>query len=443
MIEIASIIILLILIICITIFGRQSEDENFRSNVFKDYYYFDANATTPMSSETANILYKSSWLGNASTDYATSTGAASVIGNATQLVKAVLNAPIDASVVFNSGCSEGNSYVFKTVATMTDNKKHVIVSAFEHKSIISCVNELVRSGKLDVTWIMPNSEGIIDPVTVAESVQSNTVLISVMHVNNELGTIQPLEEIGKVAKHFGIIFHSDIAQSFCKLEIDMIRFNLDIVTTSSHKVYGPVGSGLIVMTKRVTLLKCAQIHGAQFDGLRGGTENLAAIAASAHSIQTTYQNRHLSMRTLLEHKKRVLSALQASFTEYSFENFCGKADDYIPHYQPAGIGFAVLGKISLPSTILLSFFKVGNYTLDKRFCNIKLKQALFERRIIVSIGSACNTHATGPSHVLMSIKAPFVIRSGVIRISFTKHTTPEDVDYLIKNLIECVLQQVI
>jgi cysteine desulfurase len=436
--KLAIIIVLLILIVGLFFWNRSSE--TFTPNVFKDYYYFDANATTPMSTEAAKRLNESLWLGNASTDYAVHTGASSVIQLASDTVKHILKAPDDAVVIFNSGCSEGNSYVFRTIAESAHlPRKHVIVSAFEHKSTIMAIETLVKARRLEVTWITPNSDGLIDPVSVAEAVQENTVLISIMHVNNELGTIQPIYEIGKIARHYDILFHSDIAQSFCKVEVDMERAGLDIVTSSLHKVYGPMSTGILVMTKRVAQLGVGQIHGTQFSGLRGGTENLSAIAAAEAAIVSTIADRPLKNQNLLQHKMRVLEALNRVFTPSSFDEFAGRGDDYIPSGRTK-IGFAVLGKNTLPSTLLISFFKF-NTPINHRFCNIKLKKALFERKIIVSIGSACNTHSSGPSHVLMALRAPFVIRSGVVRISFTDHTTPEQIDYLIKNLIECVYLQ--
>lgn len=438
-IYVAIIIVLLVLILGTLVFGRIT-----KPSVFDEYYYFDANATTPMSQETLGILTKSAHLGNASTDYANHNGASTVIASASNLVLGILNARHH-QCIFNSGCSEGNSYVFRTVSELPIRKPHIIVSSIEHKSSIATIEHLVRLDRLDVTWVHPNSDGIVDPISVAEAVQERTVLISVMHANNETGVVQPLAEIGRIAKAYNLIFHSDAAQSFCKLKIDMEAWNLDIVTSSMHKVYGPIGTGIIVISKRLAAFGIGQIGGTQFYGLRGGTENLAAIAASEHAIRTTLQNRQHKNDKLLRYKLHILNSLQNKFELYGYTGFSGQPDSFIPFGGTSApkIGFAVLGDPvrSLPGTLLLSIFKVGQYNMEDRFCNIKLKQALFERKIIISIGSACNTHSAGPSHVLLALRAPFVIRSGVIRISLSDLVDQNKIDYLIKNLIECIQLQ--
>jgi cysteine sulfinate desulfinase/cysteine desulfurase-like protein len=390
-------------------------------------------------------------LGNASTDYASTNGAANAIRNCSALIKKILNAP-NHEICFNSGASEGNNYIFQTVADQSamtsDTIPHVILSSIEHKSSLLAVEKLVKLGRIEATLVQPDLDGRIDPVRVAETIKPNTCLISIMHSNNETGTVNDLKEIGKVAKTYGVLFHSDIAQSFCKLPIDLTSMNIDIATMSMHKVYGPIGLGAIVMSPTVAAFKIAQISGTQYGGLRGGTENLSAIVAAQHAITETLKERSTKHLQLLKHKMHIIDSLNKVFMQQPFHEFYGHPDSAIPSQEYVNdnvrMCFTVLGgdpTQTLPGTLLMSFFKAGSYDLRNRFCNIKLKQALFKRRIIISIGSACNTKAAGPSHVLAAIQAPFVIRSGVIRISLLDSTEPHKVDYLIKNLIEAVKEQ--
>lgn len=442
-------LVIVFIIILIVLIATLSKNKI--PNVFEEYYYFDSNATTPMSPETINQLNAAVWLGNASTDYAKHNGASDVITNTSNTIRKILNAP-DYEVCFNSGASEGNCYVFQTMADYCAMYEpgiipHIIISEIEHKSVLKCCESLVKLGRIEVTVISPIIDGCIDPVSVAEHCQPNTRLISIMHANNEIGSINNLVEIGKVARAYSVLFHSDIAQSFCKLNVDMQECCLDIVTISMHKVYGPLGMGAIVLSPRVASWKLAQISGTQFNGLRGGTENLASIAACQSAMTSTITNRHIKNAQLRKYKQRVLNALTLTFGAAShLHEFYGKSDEYIPldpESSKESISFLVLGQSehTLPGTLLISLFKVGNYDLTDRFCNIILKEALFKKKIIISIGSACNTKLTGPSHVLVALKAPFVIRSGVIRISFLDSCTQGKVDYLIKNLIEAVKEQ--
>jgi cysteine desulfurase len=451
----AVVIVLIILLVAVCCCIRSKQQ-----NVFKDYYYFDANATTPIGSDAMASLTNSSWLGNASTDYANHNGAAKIIETASMVVRNAVSAPQDYKVCFNSGASEGNSYILRTVSDhyiTTDPAvvPHIIASAVEHKSTLKAIESLVRLGRIEATLIQPIMDGTIDPVAVAEHIKPNTRLITIMHANNETGCVNDIKEIGRVAAAHGIVFHTDAAQTFCKLDIDVIGCNLDAVTISGHKIYGPAGVGAMLLSPRVAQWHIGQISGTQFDGLRGGTENLAGIAALATAITTTKRDRAAINQRLRHLKSTILSRLSKTYEPCEYHHFYGRADLDIPALDALDasrasraldphIGFTVFGDPSatLPGTLLVSFFKIGRYDLKDRVCNIKLKRALFDKKIIISIGSACNTKAAGPSHVLTAMRAPFVIRSGTVRISLLDTTSESDVEHLIKNLIAAVSAQV-
>lgn len=427
-------------------------------NVFRDYIYCDANSTTPMLDEAKQAWINAADLGNASTDYATRLHVIPfVLTSGDAIVQNWLNAPKH-KVVWNSGASEGNCYCIRSVADIAWGfTPHIISTTIEHKTSIKCLDQLVDQKRITVTYIKPNIYGVIDPIEIAEAVTPHTRLITVIHTNNETGSINNVNEIGKIAKLYNILFHTDAAQSFGKGGIDCTRDCIDLLTASMHKLQGPLGVGLLVMSSRfLQHTKQAQITGTQNNGLRGGTENIPGIAASIVAMQHTFIDRKSKNLKLTQHKFRVVRALDQEFGMLPYSNFAGCDDSLIPYLtnpvENPQIRIVILGEIDTktgypslttsPSTLLISIIRTGRYDMVNRFCNIQLKQALFERGVIISIGSACNTSAAGPSHVLTNIGAPYVIRSGTIRLSFGDFLSDADVTKLINILIECIKLQI-
>ena len=412
------------------------------NNVFTKYYYFDANATTPMPLSVLRAYTHGAYLGNASTTYYKKDGL-DVIESCAGMVREVLHAPRH-YVVFNSGASEGNSYALRimgkahAVIRGVDivGKPHIVSSSIEHKSILMCLDQMVADGIINVTLVAPDYTGCIDPVAVGEAVGPNTVGISIMHVNNETGAINEIAEIGKIVRAHNLIFHSDIAQSFAKLPVD--ASGIDIVTASAHKIYGPPGVGIAVLSERVRAAHLAEISGTQFDSIRGGTENLPGIAAMKAAIEYTRSRDYWKLGKL---RTMVLDALRDEFGCLDYHLFYGKSDDYVPSSWGPGIAIVPIC-LGAPGTLMISIIKTGMYDMRDRFCNIKLKSDLLDAGVVISIGSACNTNSKEASHVLRAIRAPFVIRSGVIRISFTLTNTVSDVKSLIFHLKKCIYYQI-
>ena len=425
------------------------------TNVFKDYLYCDANATTPMDPDALDEYVHATVLGNASTEYATRIGdIPRLMNRIDRILRKGLNLTNNHKIIWNSGASEGNNYVIRAIAdtpTKDGSIPHIIASAIEHKTSILCLEQLQQSGKVQFTLIQPNCYGIIDPVEVAHAVRPNTRLITIMHTNNELGSVNPIYEIGRVAKRYKVFFHTDAAQAFGKHYINVQDCALDAVTSSMHKVYGPLGTGLLILSPRFLKEFGAQpqVSGMQYNGLRGGTENIPVIAASLVALQKTWYNRTNKNYMLRKQKLQIVSALDKEFGLASYIDMHGQPDTFRLGAYP-GIRVVVLGEVdcfgypsqtSSPSTLLMSIVKTGNYPDEERFCNIVLKNALLDRKIIISIGSACNTGNAGPSHVLTAIKAPYIVRSGTIRISLLDGTSDDDIQKLIKNLCDCIRLQ--
>jgi cysteine desulfurase len=420
-------------------------------NIFEEYIYFDANATTPMIPASRNAFINSAYSGNASTDYAHHVGdIPHLLNKVSKLIRTRLLIDDSYRIVWNSGASEGNNYVIRSIAdtpTQDGSIPHIIAGSTEHKTSLLCLESLSKAGKIQYTLVYPNLYGVIDPIQIAESIKPNTRLITIMHTNNETGSVNPISEISRVAAKYDILFHTDAAQAFGKARICMT--NIDALTASMHKVYGPPGLGLLILSSRFS--GQAQISGTQFDGLRGGTENIPGIAASYEALKYVWTDRTFKNAKLHAYKHQIVSALDKEFGIVPYMCMHDQPDTYRYYDGCGGLRVIVLGETdprfgypsmdSSPSTLLLSIVREGDHDDQDRFCNINLKRALFDRKIIISIGSACNTGQAGPSHVLRSIKAPYIVRSGAVRISMLDTTTDADIKKLIENLIEVINRQ--
>lgn len=431
---------IIITVIILIIFCSFSNNE---CNVFRDYCYFDSNGTTPMHEEALIAYNKSAYLGNVSADYAVC--ANNTLLQAKKTIYNWVNTSADThQIVFNSGASEGNNYILRSLTTIMPGgmRPHYILSAVEHKTSIKCAECLQRNGKIDLTLVYPDIYGIIDPIEVAKNIRPNTILVSIMHFNNELGSINDLEEIGNVCKIHNVFFHSDVVQSFGKQPIDMKKCNLSAITASFHKFGGPLGVGALVMSNKLAtkITGNEQISGSQFSGFRGGTENISGIAAADAAMRTTFKNRPVKNARMLRYKRQLIKALSKEFSILPYESIVSNMylDPTAMTKKPVSVVFLgpnCEGKVA-PNTLLMSFIRTDGST--KKLCNIKLKKMLLDKKVIISIGSVCNTKDKNASHVLNAIQVPQSIKPGVLRVSFGDHNTDREVNYLIKCLIECV-----
>lgn len=416
-----------------------------KSNIvdIAEFDYFDYNATCPMRESTIVSYALAARMGNASSIYNESCpgGAQYILAETRKIIASRLNAcDPQYRVVFNSGASEGNNFVLRFAANknITDsfNVPHIILSAVEHKTSLDCAKCLVKSGKIQLTLIRPDITGIVDPIEVAKHIQPNTVLISIMSTNNETGARNDLRSIGYVAKKHGVMFHSDITQSFGKETHDMMACNLSAVTLSFHKIYGPPGIGAVVIQG---VRKGDEfISGTQNWGLRGGTENMPAIYASLIAMRKIFTDRELKNAKMAELKQYCIARIENAYEYVPYDELADRPDTYT-HGLPDRVYFTVLGPLDCarvsPATLLISF--IGT----PKICGVKLREYLYKHKIIVSIGSACNTHITGPSHVLTAIRAPLIVRAGTIRISFSEYNSRKQVDRLTNHIMHGIKNQ--
>jgi cysteine desulfurase len=459
----------LILIILVLMYFSNST-----TNVFKKYKYFDYNGTTPPHKAVVQKMSESAWLGNPSAQYAILAKKALI--QAREDLSWWLCSPgqnvgsfMDANyLIFNSGASEGNNQVIRSfvdttsVSLNTGVIPHIVVTAIEHKTSIDCAKQLAEEGRVEVTFVEPAADGTVDPISVARAINERTVLVSVMHINNETGAMNDIAGISEAVQAVSaqqdaagrrIAFHVDAVQSIGKMPIPMSALGIDALTMSFHKIYGPAGLGALVLNKAlVDQTKFgAQIAGTQNYSLRGGTENVAAIAAIPDTIKLTMGNRERKNARLCAYKDYLVQALlQMPGAQIgSYAQYYGKSDDYDPYAGLAGIGHDVvfLGPTDVnglpdatrtsPNTLYFSIVK--HMPLSKHFCNIDFRDSLFEKhRVVVSIGSACSASKTTSSHVLTAMKAPYIIRCGVVRVSFGDMTTWNDVRTLANAIEHCI-----
>lgn len=369
-------------------------------------YYFDHNATTPVADEVFEAMTPClrECFGNASSIHGFGQDARRLVENARREVAELLGCDAD-EVVFTSGGTESdNLAIFGAMRCHPRPEKHLITSTFEHPAVLNVAQELEKQG-VEVTWLEVGSEGLVSPDDVRRALRPETVMISVMAANNEVGTVQPLEEIGRIAREAGVLFHTDGVQAVGKIPIDVKKLGLDFLALSAHKLYGPKGVGALYIRKGVDIERI-QFGGTHERGRRPGTDNvpgivgLGAAAALALRTQTADAERLAILRDRLE---------QGALAR-------------IPNCRVnAGSGPRT------PNTTNLSFEGAEGEALVI---------ALDLRGFAVSSGAACSSGAVEPSHVLTAIGLPRETAKSSLRFSLGKSTTAETVDLLLDNLTQ-------
>lgn len=410
--------------------------------------YFDNNSTTIICQKAKDVF--KSWLEcyNASSDSKFAKPAKKILEKANDDLLSHCNvSSATHSAIFTSCGSESNCFIIKACVKAYKRKldekssilkPHIIVSAMEHHSILECCKDLEETGQVDVSYISPTIYGNIIAADVEKEIKPSTCLISIMFANNEVPVINNIAEIGAVAHRRNIPMHSDCVQIFGKYPIDLKKHNLDAISASAHKFYGPKGCGILIINNELIegYGLTAEIAGSQQHHLRGGTENIACIASTMVALHAAFIKRKEKNMKLLKLRDHLLDKLEKLFCFAHYE-------DYINEVEHKDLELISLGPpreekgFTLPNTVLLAVAK----NKGKPFCNVKFKKDLDDRGCVVSIGSACLTSDTKASHVLTAIGAPPVIKRGVIRISFGDSNTIDEVNKFIRVLVECITKQ--
>jgi cysteine desulfurase len=401
----------------------------------KPYIYLDNNGTTPMDKKTIKELAK--WCEKAqnpssSSKYAKCSKKILNKGKKKLLEHCSCNKE-NYTAIYTSGATESNCFIIRSLVSGYKKKMKkiptIIISSIEHESIISCCESLKEDKTAKIKYVKPNIYGIIEVNEVEKQIKDskNVCLVSIMYANNELGTINNIRKIGKIVHKYNIPFHTDAVQIFGKKRINIPKDNIDALSLSFHKFNGMKGLGVLFINNKVIKRYDlhAQINGNQQEHLRGGTENIPAIASSLITLKNTFKNR-VSKNNKMRNLRNLL--IQELENKYTFINYKDILNYNKNLESKEKIGLVILGKENnnminnLPNTILLSVIKN-----DGKICNVKLKEELDKKGVVVSIGSVCNTNNKNASHVLSAINAPDIVKRGVLRISLGDTTTKKNI----------------
>ena len=402
--------------------------------------YFDNNATTLVCTPATKV--HAEWLScyNASSDSKIAKPAKDLLEKAQDSLLAHCGVSTAThTAIFTSGATESNclmikscykAYKKKLIEKGSELKPHIISSEMEHHSILECLHSLEEADEIDVTLIEPTIYGNILPDDVEKAIRPNTCLITIMFANNEVPVINNIESIGSIAHKHRIPVHSDCVQIFGKYKIDILKNNIDALSASAHKFYGPKGVGILIISNNLIegYKLSAEIHGSQQHGLRGGTENVAGIASMMAALKNVFKSRKEKNQKLLKLRDITLQKLSKMYKMGSFIDYINNTGEK-ENLEIVSLGPPEDTKgFILPNTILLSVAK----NKGKPFCNIELKRFLDSKNFVVSVGSACLTKSDKASHVLSAIGAPPVIKRGVIRISFGDNNTCDEINKFLK-----------
>jgi len=360
--------------------------------------YFDNNATTPVDPRVKERIKEVLELfGNPSSLYPIGKKVRDLVEEAREEVASFIGARRE-EIFFTSSGTEANNWAIKGILEANPEKDSVLVSSIEHPSIIDLCNYLEKRQK-KVLYIPVDRFGVVDIDFIEKNINERTAIVSVMHANNEIGTIQPIKEISKICKKKGVIFHSDAVQTLGKIKVNVEDLGVDLLSGSAHKIYGPKGAGFLYIRKGTSINPI--IHGEQERKMRGGTENVSGIIGLGKAVSLMKQEMEKSQKSIKELSQRLIEGLK-------------KID---------GIHFNGHPEKRLDSTISISVEGIDGEAL---------LMALSTKDIYVSTGSACSEGKEGPSHVLKAIGLPDELAESTIRISLGKFNTPENVDEFLK-----------
>ena len=370
--------------------------------------YADHAATTAMSEAAIEAMTRCmrEEYGNPSSLYRIGQRAREVLEQAREDVASVINAEAR-EVYFTSGGSEADNQAIRSAALAgkKKGKNHIISTAFEHHAVLHTLEQLKSEG-FEVTLLPVHENGVVLPEEVEAAIRPETALVTVMYANNEIGTIQPIREIGTFCKTHGVLFHTDAVQAVGPLAIDVKAENIDYLSASAHKFHGPKGTGFLYARKGVPLLPLIN-GGAQEKGKRAGTENLPGIVGMAAALKETVAERDAEAARLAVLRDRLIAGLN----EIPHSALNGDAEKRLP----GNVSFCFEG-IEGESLLLL----------------------LDEKGISASSGSACTSGSLDPSHVLLAIGRVHDVAHGSLRLTLGKENTPEDVEYIISAVKDVV-----
>lgn len=372
------------------------------------YIYMDNAATTRVKQEVLEEMlpYFTENYGNPSSIYTLGSKSKNAIEIARERVAKAINAD-PKEIFFTAGGSEADNWAIKGVAFANRNRgNHIITSKIEHHAVLHTCEYLENQG-FKVTYLDVDEYGVVDLEQLKNSITEDTILITIMFANNEIGTIQPIKEIGQIAKEHGVYFHTDAVQAVGHVKIDVDELNIDLLSMAAHKFYGPKGVGALYIRKGVKIDSLIA-GGGQERNRRAGTENVPGIVGMGKAIELAYEHLDESNAKLIKLRDKLIS----------------KVLDNIDHVRLNGHPTK-----RLPGNVNLCFEYIEGESM---------LLSLDMEGIAASSGSACTSGSLEPSHVLLAIGLPHEIAHGSLRLSLGDFNTEEEVDYVVDKLIEIV-----
>jgi len=367
----------------------------------------DHAATTPVDARVLEAMqpYFSVKYGNASSLHSFGAEAKQALEESRETVAKAINAGNE-EIVFTSGGTESDNTAIQGVAWAgRDKGKHVITSRIEHHAVLHTCEQLEKMG-FEVTYLKVDKTGTVDPSELEKSIRRDTILVTIMHANNEVGTIEPIKEIGEITRKNGIPFHTDAVQTFGKIPIDAKDMNIDLLSVSSHKLYGPKGVGALYIRKGVKIKP--MMHGGGHErGMRSGTENVAGIVGLAKATG-------LALASMPAEAER-----QAKLRDKLIKNILTIKDSWLNGHPTK----------RLPNNVNVSF---------KHIEGESILLMLDEKGIAASTGSACSSKSLTPSHVLTAIGLKPQEAHGSLRLTLGKDNSEGDVDYALEAIEDVV-----
>lgn len=371
------------------------------------FIYADHAATTALSDTALRAMtpYFQQQYGNPSSLYRFAQEAKSDLEQARAEIAACLGAKPE-EIYFTSGGTEADNWALKGVAELRQKKgKHIITTAIEHHAVLHTAQWLEKQG-YEVTYVPVDSEGRVDPAAVKAAIRPDTILISVMAANNEIGTVEPIAEIGAIAREAGVLFHTDAVQAVGHLPVNVVEQNIDLLSLSAHKFHGPKGVGALYARKGVALTSLIE-GGAQERGKRAGTEDLPAIAGMAAALQDAVREMDANTAKVSALRDQLIEGLSA----IPHSTLTGDRE----HRLPGCASFCFEG-IEGESLLLL----------------------LDQKGVGASSGSACTSGSLDPSHVLLAIGLPHEVAHGSLRLTLSHENTPEEMEHIIQAVTDVV-----
>jgi len=364
----------------------------------------DHAATTPLYPEVVEKMlpYFRDRFGNASSSHSFGRDAMRALENSRGEIAEKINSEPE-EIFFTSGGTESDNLAIKGIAYKS-KKGHIITSAIEHHAVLNPCRYLERNG-FKVTYLQVDEYGLIDPKEVENSITKDTILISIMHANNEIGTIQEIEEIGKIAEEKDVYFHTDAVQSVGKIPVDVKKLDVDLLSISSHKMYGPKGVGALYV-KRGTEIEPILHGGGHELGLRSGTENVPGIVGFAKAVELSLKRMDRESNRLIRLRDKLIEGI----LEIEDSRLNGHPEKRLPNN--------------------------ANFSFDG--ITDDLLQSLDAEGIAASSGSACSSHSSEPSHVLTAIGLSNEEADGSLRLTLGKDNTEEDIGYVLKILPDVI-----